>query len=331
MSNPALARLDEDLDRFYVFGDPPESYWSATTIIGGGVPKYLHAHYAKLAAELAYDALLERGPHSRAIAIANRLAARGRANVEERQARGELVSIKLHKLSPRDLALRWIKGAAERHRDAAGEVGSAVHQEAEELVLAHAREASRLYLAGVQMPDWPAPIASRMASFVQFLEDWHPIFVATEATVFNRTQAYAGTLDAIMELRAGDLIAAIMRAGDVVPAWLAALDSESLVRVIVDYKGGRAIYAEVAMQLAAYARSEFIGLPDRVTRAPLPAVQAGAVLHLTPTGYSFRLVSIEDHVFEAFKYAREIFRWRKETAKTVLLERLTPPPVEEVA
>jgi hypothetical protein len=35
--------------------------------------------------------------------------------------------------------------------------------------------------------------------------------VATEATVFNRPQAYAGTLDAIVRIRAGLLVAAIER------------------------------------------------------------------------------------------------------------------------
>jgi hypothetical protein len=307
MSGPTLARADELGRRFYTFGSPPEAFWSVTTLISGGIPKFLHAHYAKMSAELAFDAILERGPYSRPTAIVNRLAERGRADVAERQARGELTSIKLAKLSKRDLALRWLKGAADRHRDAAAERGSAVHDQAEQLVLHHARQASRLYLQHDLLQPWPVELEGYQASFVSWVDDFHPEFLAAEATVFNRTQAYAGTLDAICRIHLAD--------------------GSSMV-VLIDYKSGKAIYSEVALQLAAYARAEFIGSPDGVTELePIP-VDAGAVLHLTPTGYQFRLVRIDDPVFAAFCYGREVYRWLNETAKTVLLQDLTNAPGE---
>jgi hypothetical protein len=182
MTGPALARSDDLGRRFYTFGDPPESFWSVTTIIGGGVPKYLGPHYAKMAAELAYDAIVERGPHSRGSAILRRLAAAGRADVADRQARGELTSIKLAKLSPRDLALRWVKGAADRHRDAAAARGSAVHAEAEQVVLEYAREAARASLDGVELAPWPETIASYQPGFVGWVNDFRPEFLAVPAT-----------------------------------------------------------------------------------------------------------------------------------------------------
>lgn len=303
MPNPVLARNDDLGRRFYTFGDPPEAFWSVTTIISGGVPKFLHAHYAKMAAELAYDAILERGPYSRPGAIIRRLAARGREHVAERQAKGELKSIKLARLSQRDLALRWIKGAADRHRDAAAERGTAVHDEAELLVLRHAREQSRLYLEHEEIAPWPEELSGYQASFVAWVEDFHPEFLAAEATVFNRAQAFGGTLDAICRIHLPD--------------------GSSLV-VIIDYKSGKAIYDEVALQLAAYARAEFIGAPDGRTELPMPAVDAGAVLHLRPDGtYQFRLVRIDDPIFAAFCYGREVYRWLNETSKTVLLQDLT--------
>ena len=256
MSGPRLARSDDDGRRFYTFGNPPENFWSVTTLIGGGVPKFLHAHYAKMAAELAYESLLERGPHSRPGAIVRRLAARGRAYIAERQAKGELTSIKLAKLSDKELALRWIKGAADRHRDAAAERGIAVHDEAELLVLAHAREESRLILDDDVVHPWPEHLAGYQQAFTAWLRDFKPTFRAAEATVFNRTQAYAGTLDAV-----------------------------ALVE-IPDASGGT---------------------------------------------YQFRLVRIDDAVFEAFLFAREIYRWLNETSRTVLLQDLTPTPAKEVA
>jgi len=325
MGNPALARADDLGRRFYTFGDPPEAFWSVTTLIGGGVPKFLHNHYAKMAAELAYEAILERGPYSRPGAILNRLAARGRGWVAERQARGELKSIKLDRLTREELALRWIKGAADRHRDAAADRGSAVHAEAEQLVLVHAREAARLVLDHQAIAAWPEELAPYQAAFIEWVDDFHPEFLAAEATVFSRSQAYGGTLDCIVRLWVGDLVAILERAWRAVPAWLAVYAPDDLISVIVDFKTGKAVYPEVALQLAPYARAEFIGHPDGRTELPMiEGIVAGAVLHLTPAGYQFRFVRIDDAIFDSFCFAREVFRFLNETGKTVLLEDLTP-------
>ena len=303
MSNPTLARKDDLGRRFYTFGDPPESFWSVTTIISGGVPKHLQAHYAKMAAELAFDEIAEGGPHSRATAILRRLARRGRADFVGRQERGELTSLKIGKQSDRDLALRWLKGAADRHRDAAGERGSAVHAEAEALVLEHARESARLYVDHAALTPWPPELAGYERAFLAWLDHWHPEFLATEFTVFNRTESYAGTGDTIVRVT---------------------LDGRPLV-VITDYKGGREIYPEVGLQLAPYARGEFIGHPDGMTEIPMIPVDAGAVLHLRADGrYRFVLVRIDDVMFDVFRFAREVYRFTEQLAGTVFLQDLTP-------
>lgn len=326
MSAPVLARSTEDGRRFYPWKS--ESFWSVTELIGGGIPKYLGPHYAKMAAELAYESILSNGPHSRATAIVNRLGRAGYADVAQRQARGELRSIKLEKLTKRELALRWLKGAAERHRMAAAAIGLAVHDEAEQLVLRLALADSELVLEGggtaAQLTPWPNGLEGYETSFRAWLKDWAPIFLAAEATVFNRPQAYAGTLDAIVRIRAGRLRTAITRRGQKVPDWLAGIPSSTLLTVIVDYKAGRVVYPEVSVQLSAYARAEFIGGADGETEIPLPAIDVGAVLHLTPKGYRFRLVRIDDVPFNTFLFAREVYRFRHEHAATVLLEDLSP-------
>lgn len=341
MTGPALAHNDGDGRRFYTFGNPPESFWSVTTIINGGVPKFLHAHYAKMAAELAFEALLERTPRTQVRTVIRTLADRGRADFLERQARGELKSLKLEKQSERELALRWIKGAADRHRDAAADRGTAVHGEAEQLVLEHAREASRLHLEHERIRPWPEYIAGYQASFVRFVDDFHPEFLAAEATVFHRPQAYAGTLDAIVRVEAQELVGAIVRRGGYVAAsveearvwdWLTNLPATAPVVLIIDFKSGKAVYAEVALQLAPYARAEFVGASDGLTELPMTRPDAGAVLHLRPDGsYQLRLVRIDDAIFDAFLFAREVFRFREETARTVLLQDLTPPALPALA
>lgn len=305
MSNPALATTAEDGSRFYTWRG--ESFWSVTTIIGGGVPKYgLPAWYAKMAAELAYAELARRGRHSRGHATLRAWAREGRAEVLERQARGEVRSVKLAKLSDEDLALRWLKGEAERVRDAAARKGTGVHDEAESLVLALARETGEAWAAGRPLPAWPDELAPHMRSFAAWLERAQPRYEATEATVFSRAQLYAGTLDAIAEVPWGD-------------------GGRRLA--VIDYKSGEHVYPEVGLQLAAYARGEFIGSPDGETEVPLPDVGLNAaVLHIRPRGCRLYPVEIGPRVIAAFLYAREVYRWA-----TVIAPDVIGPEIKEAA
>lgn len=304
---PALAGYDDEGDRFYHWKG--ESFYSVTTEISGGVPKYALVPWAaKSVAELAYRDVLARGPHSRASAIVRRWTRAGRADVAERQGAGGLTSIKLEKQTDGELALRYLKGEPERIRDAAGAIGSDVHSHAEDLVLEHARESASLIIAGLDVRPWPAGLEGYQRSFLNWLEDFEPEFIASEFTVFNRPQAYAGTGDCLTRIR-------------VAPG----------VVVIVDLKSGNYVYPEVGMQLAAYARGEFIGSPDRVTEIPMPVVERGAVLHLRPKatkaylrGYGFQWVDIGDDVFRDFLYAREVFRWLKVRSRTVLGDVIEP-------
>ena len=308
---PIGARLDEDGQRLWTWSGTGalEEFFSVTTMISGGIPKHLEAHYAKLAAELAYADVLARGPHSRASAIARRWAAAGRAYLDEQRAGG----MKLVRAdeTPKGLALRWLKGAADRHRDAAAALGSDVHDEAEAFVLEHAREGARLYAATGILPEWPEPIAERMASFVRWLNDYRPIYLATEARVYSRSRSYAGQADAFLRVKVPD--------DWTPPAWVSrpfVLEREGgpagWLTVCNDYKSGKEIYHEVAVQTAAYMNGDFIGLRDGVTELAVPAVDSGAVLHLTPRGYRFELVGPTDRAFRVFLFAREIFAWVNE-------------------
>src|SRR3990172_181392 len=85
-----------------------------------------------------------------------------------------------------------------------------------------------------------------------------------EASVFNRTERYAGTLDAI-----------------------ATIGGRTLV---IDVKSGKGVYPETALQLAAYRWAEFVGVPDG-SEQPMPPTVGAAVLHLTDQGDSFQHVA----------------------------------------
>ena len=305
MSSPALAHLDDAGDRFYIWKD--ESFWSVTTLIGGGVPKYgLAPWYAKMVAEGVYADLEARGPQARSHAALRRWSRAGREELVSRQALGELKTVKAAKLSSRDLALRYLKGEPDRVRDAAASLGSAVHDSAEQLVLSLARETGEAWSQGGDLPEWPEELAPHMRSFVGFLEEWHPQYLATEASVFNRAQGYAGTLDAILVVN---------------------LPGVGRWALLVDYKSGKAIYPEVALQLAAYRRGEFVGLPDGTTEVELPPVDECAVLHVTPKGCTLRPVRTDQAVFDAFLHACQVYRWTKELSRTVLRDPYLPEEV----
>lgn len=164
-------------------------------------------------------------------------------------------------------AVDWLKRAPFRETDKAATKGSDIHEWAEAHVL------------GQPVADPRDEIADTCAQFRQFITDWSPTFEASEVTVYNREHGYAGTLDTLVRLD-GQLY-------------------------LMDYKTGKGVYGEVALQLAAYRHAEFMGLPDG-TEEPMPKVDGCAVLHLRPKGYEVIPVRAGDAEFRSFLYAREV-------------------------
>ena len=303
---PATARLDELGNRLYTWSGrgPIEEFYSVTTMIGAGVPKFLVPWASKLVAELAYDDVAKHGTD-----VLDHWAARGAEYVTQLREQG----MKLERIdeSPRGLALRYLKGEPDRVRDKAADRGSAVHESAETFVLDRVREGVRFYADTEGLPEFEPDIAPHMNGLVNWLNDHRPRIIATEATVYNRTQAYAGT---------GDLWAWFFIEG----RW---------VLLCVDYKSGRAIYPDVALQTAAYARGEFIGGADLVTEHPVPVAEGTAVLHLSPKaprGYVFRRLRYDDAVYNAFLYVREVFRWAIDLSRSALGDEIAPDLADQL-
>lgn len=302
---PPGARLDGEGNRLWAWSGTGviEEFYSVTTMIGGGIPKHLQAWYARLVAELAYTDVERLG--KRAL---RRWTSEGKRYLAEQREAG----MKLERAdeTPRGLALRWLKGEPERFRDLRADEGEDIHDAAEALVLEHAREGARLYAATGELPVYPDEIAPRMTSFVRFLRDYGPVYLATEARIYNRTRSYAGKGDAFLKVKVPDDWrpdpATGIRWPLIEPGWL---------RLAVDYKSGRAIYHEVAIQTAAYRNGEFIGHPDGRTELPVPATDGAAVLHLRPRDYRFDLLRSDDRPFRVFLFAREIFAWVSQEAR----------------
>lgn len=228
---PAVEMTDDHVYTWH--GDPPIiGADSVTRIISGGVPKFLTAWAAKLAAECA-----------------------------------------VHKQSewahlPDDEAIAHIKKASDRVRDRSADIGTRAHKWCEDRVAG---------THGEPDPD----IKGHAAQFERFLADWQPRYLETEVAVFSRTHRYAGTLDGIAEL------------------------GPSRSVTLLDVKTGKSVYPEVALQLAAYARADFIGRDDG-TEDPLPEIDQFAVLHLRPNGYKLVPVTVGDDEWFSFLYAQQV-------------------------
>lgn len=306
---PAGARLDQHGNRLWTWEGRGylEEFYSVTTMISGGIPKHLVPWAMKILAEQVYADVESLGADA-----LDYWATEGRTFIDALRAGG--MKLDGADETPKGLALRYLKGAADRVRDDAAKIGSDVHDAAESFVLQHAREGARLYAATGELPAWPDEIAPRMASFTQFLADHRPIYLATEARIYNRTRSYGGQADAFLRVKVPD--------DWTPPAWISRPflweregGPAGWLSLCTDYKSGRAIYHEVAVQTAAYANGEFIGAPDGVTELAVPATDSGAVLHLTPKGYRFELVGPTDRAFRVFLFAREIFAWVSEQSR----------------
>jgi hypothetical protein len=117
---------------------------------------------------------------------------------------------------------------------------------------------------------------------MQFLEDEQPEIIWSEHTVFSRTHKYAGTADVIARMKVG----------------------ETLVPVVIDVKTSKAVYDDVALQLCAYAKADFVGRPDGTEAELVPGgekIEYGVVVRPMASGtYEKVVFGLTDDVFALF-------------------------------
>ena len=185
----------------------------------------------------------------------------------------------------RKAAIDMIAQAPYRESEKAMALGTLIHDHCEAMVL------------GTSGPAIPPEHEGFVRAFDQFVNDFQPDFEMTEATVYNRTYRYAGTLDFIARIPGYGL-------------------------VLGDYKTtkpgrqGHGIYPETALQLSAYRFAEFIGLPDG-TEAEMPPVEACFGVNLRPDGYKVVPLQADEDVFRTFLYALEVAQFVNDGAALV--------------
>jgi hypothetical protein len=177
--------------------------------------------------------------------------------------------------------------AHNRHRDKAAVRGTDVHALAEELL--HGREV-----------DIPEHLVGYVEGYVRFLDTWQPTPILTERPSASRTHWYAGTPDAVVTLPSGE-------------------------RLLMDWKTGKRVYGEHALQLAAYAHAEFYVDEDN-TEQPMPEVDGLAVVHVTPTGTDVYRVTDPDAAWNDWRHVA----WVASRADAIK-EHITEPTALETA
>jgi len=182
-------------------------------------------------------------------------------------------------------ALDLCKRAPWRESEQAADVGTAVHRTIEAM------------LSDYGVPrDWPEALAPFGEAFYRFCDDRDPTFLFTEMSVYHRAPAgredwrYAGTFD-----------------------FIATVDDK---RTLVDVKTGKGVYPDTALQLVAYARAEFAGLPDgtEMPLADLGPIEAAAVLHLRPQKYEWIPFDIGDRTWRWWLACRALWQFTQESS-----------------
>lgn len=200
-------------------------------------------------------------------------------------------------------AVDLLKRAPYRNSRKKMDIGSAVHI----AVDAHIKQ-------GTQAATWEPPevpdidLLPYIAGAVRFLDDHVRRIIGSELTFVNLTYRYAGTCDLLAITKDGPL-------------------------AVIDWKTGKRLYPEVALQLAAYANNEFSVNPDG-TRVKHPPITAAIAVHLDGEGgYTAQPVELDGQLFKTFVALRTLQKWKDTRESTALGDPLPNagglPDVEE--
>jgi hypothetical protein len=178
----------------------------------------------------------------------------------------------------------WIKqaaGAADRAKDSAANVGTQLHEHAKALVEGRATHP-------------PAELADRVRHMADFLDTHDVHEVASEASVYHEAFRYAGTLDLVAEVDG--------------TTWL------------LDWKTGKGVYPEVALQLAAYRYATHLVAEGIEMR--MPPVERCGVLWIRESGWELIPVRADEDSWQVFIDCLSVYGFASRDAEYYVM-----PPV----
>lgn len=233
------------------------------------------------------------------------------ANLTAQDAFNTLPELVRASLRPedREAAYDWLRKGHIRKKDERADIGGAVHDVIEAKVL------------GTPIPEVllaDEELAPYIDNFLTFVEQWQITFEASEMTVGNLTDGWAGKLDYLFR---SPVIARLLQV---------ALDTlfvgDTKTGGELDEKG---VYPEAGAQMAAYRRAEVCWLRDG-SQVPMPkAHDTGIVLHLRPEGYRVKPLLCGDDVYAVFRHVQQVAEFQRVLSKSVVGEALVLPAISE--
>lgn len=241
----------------------------------------------------------------------------------------------IEQASGSDEAIKWISGARFRSpkgQRTAADLGTDFHAVAEIINLTGARPALGTTLESGR------PFDAEVEPMVDQYEDWlarfQPEFQAAEVTVFSDTYGYAGTCDGFCTIGGVRF----------------AFDFKTSREAFDGYGKPRQPYPEsVALQICAYAHADFaavwrprrfevmrrryyaVSQAEREMGAPIPKVDHGLAIQVTPEFCTAYPVRIDDDVFDAFLAVVDTAKWVLQDSKEVMGDPLVAPTQEAAA
>ncbi len=179
-----------------------------------------------------------------------------------------------------DGALDYLKRSPDRNTRKAADTGTAAHSVFETLA------------RGDALGPLTEDLRPFAAHFSDFLDEVQPTLLRAEDTVWSKEHLYAGSFDALLEIE-----------GE---------------RCWGDWKTTRSgVHAEVALQLSAYRKADFLLDGETGEQLVHPKADRGIVLHVRPEGWALYEVPIGDDVFEFFLHLRQTFEWDRNFSKGI--------------
>jgi len=210
----------------------------------------------------------------------------------------------------RDAAVKVLKDARWATSKKAAARGTDLHKAAEQLAL------------GIT-PDVEDHVLPYLEQYQKFLATYKPEFLLAEAPVYNPTYGYAGTLDGIVRIAGRNLVTDIKTTAH-------APDSGK----------SRPPFPEVALQLTAYQRAEWVGLLSEMRYAsgkryylydpdarhhPMPETDGAICVVISPFDFMVVPVRTDEETWRHFRHVMECARWQVSVSRNVFGPPITAP------